>query len=370
MKYICKLAELDTPTLIVDLNTMEENLFWGQEKANKSGVKLRPHIKTHRTPYLAKKQLSYGAKGITVAKTGEAEVMADEGIDDIFIANEVVGDIKLGRIFQLNKRISLAIGVDHLVQARQLSDTFTGSDKPINVLIDIDTGDSRTGVQPGQDTLILAKKIIELPGMKLKGIFTHDGHSYSAKNILEVKQISKKSQENMIETVNLLKKEGINIEEISIGSTPSFLVSEIIPGITEIRPGTYIFMDVAQGNLLEDYTRCAITVLTTVTNKPALNRVVVDAGTKALTAYVRGAGVCQTHGYGIIKNRPEIYLESLSDEHGVFTVSPENEYKIGDKLQIIPNHVCPVCNLYDYIYGVSDDMVISKWKVSARGKSQ
>jgi len=365
-----KLTELDTPALLVDVDIMKNNLLWGQKKACSAGVKLRPHTKTHRTPSLAKKQLKLGAQGITVAKTGEAEVMAQEGIDDIFIANEIVGKIKLERICQLNERIKLAVGVDNIIQAKMISEKFAKSSKPIEVMIDVDTGDARTGVQPGEPVLELAKDIIQLPGIKIRGIYTHDGHSYSAKNIFEVKQIFKNSQETMLKTANILRNEAIQVEEVSVGSTPSFLVADIIPGITEIRPGTYIFMDAAQGNLLGYYERCALTVLTTIANRPTPYRVVVDAGTKALTAYVRGAGVCQTQGYGLLKSEPIIHLESLSDEHGIFTAASENEYPIGDKLQIIPNHACPTCNLYDFIYGIKDGFVVEKWPILVRGKSQ
>lgn len=370
MNYNFKFTELDTPALMFDIDIMKYNLLWGQKKADRAGVKLRPHTKTHRTPGLAKKQLKLGAKGITVAKTGEAEVMAQEGIDDIFIANEIVGEVKLNRIMQLNKRIRLAIGVDHMIQAKALSEKFAKSDKPIEVLIDIDTGDARTGVQPGEPVVSLSKAMIKLPGIKIRGIFTHDGHSYHAKDILEVKKIFKDSQEAMLKTANILKKEGIQVEEISVGSTPSFLVADILPGITEIRPGTYIFMDAAQGNLLGSYNRCALTILTTISNRPTPYRVVVDAGTKALTSYVRKAGVCLTKGFGLLKNNPEIYIKSISDEHGIFTVELENEYSIGNKLQIIPNHACPACNLYDLIYGIKDGFVVEKWPILARGKSQ
>ncbi|MBA7581467.1 D-threonine aldolase [subsurface metagenome] len=370
MKFKSKIEDLDTPALLVGVNVMEKNLLWGQQKANSAGVKLRPHIKTHRTPALAKKQIKLGAKGITVAKLGEAEVMAKEDIDDIFIANEIVGKIKIERLYKLNRQIHLATGIDSPIQAKALSEKFAREDKPIEVLIDVDTGDARTGIQPGQSVLELANLIIQLPGLKLRGIFTHDGHSYRARDVFEVKQVFKKSQEEMLQTANILRLAGIQLEEISVGSTPSFLVADILSGITEVRPGTYIFLDAAQGNLLRSYERCALTVLTTITNRPTPHRVVIDAGTKALSVFVRGMGVCQTQGFGLLKEKSTIYLESLSDEHGVFSTALTNEYPIGDKLQIIPNHACPTCNLYDYLYGVRDCMVVNKWPITARGKSQ
>jgi len=370
MKFKSKIKDLDTPALLVDMDVMEKNLFWGQQKANSAGVKLRPHIKTHRTPALAKKQIKLGAKGITTAKVGEAEVMAREGINDIFIANEIIGKIKIERLRKLNRQIHLSIGIDNSVQAKALSEKFAREDKPIEVLIDVDTGDARTGIQPSYLIPELANLIIQLPGLKLRGIFTHDGHSYRARDISEIKQVFKKSQEEMLQIANTLRLSGIQLEEISVGSTPSFLVADILPGITEIRPGTYIFLDVAQGNLLGSYERCALTVLTTITNRPTPQRVVVDAGTKALSAYARGVGVCQTKGFGLLKEEPTIFLKSLSDEHGIFEAASEYEYPIGKKIQIIPNHACPTCNLYDYLYGERDGMVVNRWPILARGKSQ
>jgi len=370
MKFKCKIKDLDTPALLVDMDIMEKNLLWGQQKANSAGVKLRPHIKTHRTPALAKKQVELGAKGITVAKLGEAEVMAREGIDDIFIANEIVGKIKIERLRKLNRQIHLETGIDNPIQAKMLSEKFFRENKPVEVLIEVDTGDARTGLQPGKPVLEFANLIIQLPGLKLRGIFTHDGHSYRARDIFEVNQFFKKSQEEMLRTANMLRLACIQVEEISVGSTPSYLVADILPDITEVRPGTYIFLDAAQGNLLRSYKRCALTVLATITSRPTPKRVVVDAGTKALSAYVRGSGVCQTQGFGLLKEKPTIYLESLSDEHGIFSTSLTNEYPIGDKLQIIPNHACPTCNLYNYLYGVRGCMVVNKWPITARGMSQ
>jgi D-serine deaminase-like pyridoxal phosphate-dependent protein len=254
MKFKCKIKDLDTPALLVDLDVMEKNLLWGQQKANSAGVKLRSHIKTHRTPALAKKQIELGAKGITVAKLGEAEVMAREDIDDIFIASEIVGEIKIERLRKLNRQIHLATGIDNPIQAKALSEKFSREDKPIEVLIDVDTGDARTGIRSGQSVLDFANLIIQLPGLKLRGIFTHDGHSYGARDIFEVKQVFKKSQEEMLQTANILRLSGIQVEEISVGSTPSFLVADILPGITEIRPGTYIFLDAAQRQMCIDGT--------------------------------------------------------------------------------------------------------------------
>ena len=366
-----KMHDLDTPSLVVDIDKMERNLKWGQEIADHYGVNLRPHTKTHKTPALAKRQVELGAKGITVAKLGEAEVMADAGLDDIFVANEVVGALKLQRLVQLARRVKIAVGVDDVVQARAYSEAFQSEAAPLEVLIDIDTGDDRTGIQPGAPALELAQQIRELPGVSLRGIFAHEGHAYGADSLAEANDIFKKSQEDVLLTATMLRENGHEISVISIGATPPLLSGgEVLPGITEIRPGTYIFMDAAQANVVGHYNDCAVTILGTVVNRPTAERVVLDTGVKALTTYVRGKGICQTQGYGRLKENLQITIDSLSDEHGVFQQPADREYVIGEKVEIIPNHVCPACNLYEVMYGIQDGRVVAEWTISARGKTQ
>lgn len=364
------IEEVDTPALLVDVDVMEENLRWGQRKANMTGVKLRPHTKTHRTPALAKRQVELGAQGITVAKLGEAEVMAAAGINDIFIANEIVGPIKLKRLRKLAQQVRITVGVDNPKHVSILATAFASEARPLEVLIDVDTGYGRTGVKPGQQVLDLARLILQSPTLKLRGIFTHEGHSYKAENVAEIKQVFRHSQENMLTTARLLRQADVHVEEISVGATPALLVGDVLSGITEIRPGTYIFLDAAQGNILGSYKRCALTVLATVVNRPISGNVVIDAGVKALTAFVRSTGMGRTQGYGLLKALPEVHLSEVSDEHGVFNSPPGYNFYIGEKIEIIPNHACPTCNLYDYIYGIKKGCVVYKWPVLARGKSQ
>jgi D-serine deaminase-like pyridoxal phosphate-dependent protein len=186
----CEITDLDTPSLLVDLDVMERNISWMQQKAQRAGVNLRPHIKTHRTPDIAKKQLAAGAKGITVAKLGEGEVMAAEGIDDIFIANELAGDIKMDRLLALARKTTLAVGVDHPDHVKMLAETFDGESRPMEIMIDVDTGYHRTGVGSKEEILELAKLIRYRDSLKLRGIFTHDGNCYNATTISEVRSIS------------------------------------------------------------------------------------------------------------------------------------------------------------------------------------
>ena len=366
----CQVADLDTPSLLVDLNVMERNIRWMQEKANISGVKFRPHVKTHRTPDLAKKQVMAGAQGITVAKLGEAEVMASAGINDIFVANEIVGDIKMERLLALSRRVRIAVGVDSAEHIKMLAEAFDGEARPLDVMIDIDTGDHRTGVAPGEEVLELARLILYRDSVRLRGLFTHDGHSYEANDLAEIRAISLKSQQDVIETATLLRREGIAVEELSVGSTPSLLVSDIVPGVTEIRPGTYIFMDGDQAQVIGSYQHCALSVLATVISCPSPDRVVLDSGTKALTYFVQRHGITRSKGFGVLKERSSVYLYSLSDEHGLFAPPQDMSFHIGDKVEIIPNHACPTCNLYSVMYGVRNGEVQEEFKILARGMSR
>ena len=363
--------EVDTPALLVDKTIMEANSAWMMAKACKAGVKLRPHIKTHRTPAIAKIQIAGGASGITVAKVGEAEVIAAEGIADIFIANEVVGDNKLRRILALHNKIRIAVGVDCREQVIAFSRIFSGVKKPLELMIEVETGEERTGVLSGEAALRLARFIAEHPNLRLRGIFTHEGHTYSAPTPEICVERFHQSQRDILEVARYLGEHGVSVEEISTGATPSLLHGDPLPGITEMRPGTYIFMDAAMGNCVNDYSRCAITVLTTVISKPTEERVVTDAGVKALTSFTRNGGICNTPGYGLVFGFDDVRVKKVYDEHGVIeNKTVHAKVHVGDKLRIIPNHVCPCCNLYDKMYIMENEQIVAEWPILCRGKSQ
>jgi D-serine deaminase-like pyridoxal phosphate-dependent protein len=205
----------------------------------------------------------------------------------------------------------------------------------------------------------------------LKGGFSHEGHSYKAKNAEDCIRVSTISQERTLQAGNLVRNLGIDIDTISIGATPSLMHAGIVEGITEIRPGTYIFMDAGQGSAIHDYSKCAATVLTTVISKPTEERVVLDAGAKALTSQNRSEGICATTGYGLVKNSDHIRLSGVFDEHDlIYDKEFRNYIEIGDKIEVIPNHICPTCNLYDKAYLVSKGEVLKEIPILCRGKSQ
>ena len=362
---------IDTPALIIDYNIMMENIKFMQSKADKYGVKLRPHTKTHRMPELAKLQMEAGAKGITVAKVGEAEVMAESGLSDIFIANEIVGISKLERIRELSRKINISIGVDNKCQIDQLEEVFKKEEKAIEVLIEIEVGENRSGIIKDEDLIDLANYIKTKNKVILKGVFSHEGHTYNVDNVDKCIEASVESQKRTIECANIIRELGIDIDTVSIGATPSLMHSNILPGITEIRPGTYILMDVGQGSAISDYSKCAAMVLATIISKPNEERVVLDTGAKALTAQARTLGICATGGNGLVKNSNNIRLAKVYDEHGLINNSDfSNRVNVGDKIEIIPNHICPVCNLYEKAYLVCEGEIIKEVSILGRGKSQ
>lgn len=362
--------ELDTPALLVDYDIVQQNIAWMQRKAEQAGVALRPHTKTHRTPALAQMQVQAGAAGITVAKVGEAEVMAAHGLRDILIANQIYGDAKLERLRRVARTARVAVGVDNAVQVEALSQVFRREPRPLPVRIEVEVGEQRSGLVPGQELVQLAKLIVQSPGLDFEGLFSHEGHTYGACSPEECADLFRVSQQDTLTAARLIRKSGIDCPVVSIGATPSLLLGEILPGVTEIRPGTYILMDAAQGNAVGDFSRCAATVLATVVSKPVPHRVVLDAGVKALTAFTRDRGICVTPGHGIVKQYGE-RISKLYDEHGLLNSEVAyRELQIGDKVEIIPNHICPTCNLYDRIWLVSGEKVVAELPVAGRGRSQ
>ena len=362
---------IDTPALLIDREIMLDNLRWMQEKADRWGVKLRPHTKTHKMPALAKLQLQTGAAGITVAKVGEAEVMADHGITDIFIANEIVGETKWRRLAALTAKANVMFGVDSPEAVRGIEQVFAETGATALVRIEVETGENRSGVVSEAAFDAVLDAIAQCPHVTLEGVFSHEGHSYSAASVEVCLQLLEEAQKLTLHYADRAREKGFAVESVSIGSTPSLAHSgSLLPGITEVRPGTYILMDVGQGNCIGTYDRCAATVLTTIISKPTEDRLIGDAGAKALTAQSRGAGLCQTDGKGMVKGS-NVSVTNVYDEHTILYDRRLHEtLSVGDKIEIIPNHICPVCNLYDEAYLVSQGESVEILPIAARGKLQ
>lgn len=357
--------ELETPAVLVDLDILEKNLKHTAELAKKAGVKLRPHTKTHKSVWLAKKQIELGAQGITVAKISEAEVMVDGGIDDILIAYPIVGEAKLNRLKALIKRASIITCTDSVEIAEGLSDLGLSIGEKVKVYVDINSGLMRCGLEPGEETANLVKELVKLPGIEIVGLMTHGGFSYDFKDEESIRKAAHQEADAVLVTKKLLQEYGIEIKETSVGSTPTSKFIGEMEGITEVRPGSYVYGDdqqLSMGIITED--ECAMHVLTTVVSAPRKGSVIVDAGLKTLCS----DGCPHREGYGMVKNNHSIYIGELCEEHGIVKIKDDTVLKIGDRLEILPNHCCATTNMHDYIYGVRNGMVERLIEVDARGK--
>jgi D-serine deaminase-like pyridoxal phosphate-dependent protein len=359
--------ELPTPSLLLEQAILESNIRRMQRLADMHGVALRPHIKTHKSLDLARRQLKEGAVGIAVAKLGEAEVMAAGGIVDIQIANQVVGVRNIDRLVALASRARVSCAVDSIGNAQALSGAFADGGKVLTVMLDIDTGLHRCGLSDHGDIKALAAAIDKLPGLSLKGLLTHAGHAYAGppENIAA---LGREEGETMVRLAGQLRADGFTLETISVGSTPTAPHAVAIAGVTELRPGNYVFHDMIQVGLgVATQEQCALSILATVISTPTTTRAVIDAGSKALSSDMGAHGNRSVIGYGRVVGS-KLTVTRLSEEHGVIEHTGE-DFRVGQRVRIIPNHACAVVNLFDVMYLCDVAGVIAEWPVHARGRS-
>lgn len=362
-------AELDTPAVLVDLDTLERNMSRMAARARAAKVKLRPHTKTHRSAWIARRQLDYGASGVTVAKLGEAEVMLSAGIADQLIAYPVVGDIKLRRLRAIAERAAVTVSLDSRAAAEAVAAVGRELGRPVALYVDVDSGLHRCGLAPGRPTADLVLEIARIDGVEVVGLMTHAGHAYRARGAEELRRVAHEEAAGLAETADVLARDGVRLRELSVGSTPTaHYLEEVAPryGITEARPGTYVFMDANQVGLgVASEEDCALTVLATVVSRPAPDRAVLDAGSKTLGADGGGAG-----GYGWVRGHREAAITLLNEEHAVVRVPPSCPWGVGDRVEVIPAHSCIPPSLTDALVGTRGGAVVEAILVDARGKSR
>jgi D-serine deaminase-like pyridoxal phosphate-dependent protein len=359
--------EIDTPALVVHEDILQRNLREMADYAREKGIALRPHFKTHKTAAVAERQKALGATGITCAKIGEAEALADAGVyDDFFIANQIVGPLKYKRLLALMERAKVRVAVDTVDVAAGLNQAMAAAGTTLDVVIELNTGQNRAGIGPGEEALRLAETIrAEMPNLRVVGLMTHEGHAGATPEPDDIRATGIAAGTATVETAELLREHGFDITVVSVGSTPAAFATTTVEGVTEMRPGTYVFNDNAGfrfGTRPED---CALRILATVTSRQGPDRAIVDCGSKVLTSD-KAVG---REGYGYIVEYPEAVIHALSEEHG-WLLLPEaaRGMKVGDKVEIIPNHVCPTVNLQDELYLIRDGEVAETWPVIARGK--
>lgn len=363
-----KKAELDTPYVILDLDKVEANIQSMQKAAESNRVTVRPHTKTHKLPSIAHMQIKAGAGGITVAKLGEAEVMASAGITNILMAYPVIGEQKIKRLIKLAEVCDMTIAVDSLAAAEPISQAARIAKVSIGMLAEIDCGFGRVGVVPGEEAFRLSDGISKLPGIEFKGLLSFPGHSYDAKSLEEIKQIAEQEAQIISETAELLEQRGIEVESVSVGSSLTAKFTSKQMGVTEVRPGTYIFgdlMQVARG--VQTLEQCALTVKVTVISRPGPGRAVVDGGSKVFTSDGEDSPIGTGRGY--VVNRNGIEVSWFTEEHGMLTLAEEAEdLAVGDTLEIIPVHCCAVVNMFDEVAAVQGEEIVNIWKIDGRGK--
>jgi D-serine deaminase-like pyridoxal phosphate-dependent protein len=362
------LSEIETPAVVIDASRLEANIERMAAGTRDMGVALRPHFKTHKTLEIVRKQLAAGAVGITCAKSTEAEVLIDAGVPDVFIANEVVGPAKVERLLGLSGRAALSVGVDDVAQAVPLSQAFATQERTLPVLIEVDTGVGRCGLPPGERVVELARKLTALPGIEFRGLFTHEGHVYAARSPEELEAMALDAGRAMVRTAEQLDEAGIPCPVVSVGATPSAFLTPRVAGVTEVRPGSYVFYDrchIRAWSATEE--DLALSVLATVISRPDPARLVVDAGTKVLSADHAGSWF---DTFGTIVGRPRWRLIKANEEHGIIEVPSDDPAEIGQVIEIRPNHNCAVMNLTDEVYVVRDNLMKARWQVAARGCSR
>lgn len=345
-----------------------------QSLASAAGLRLRPHAKTHKSPVIARWQIERGAVGVCCAKVGEAEVFAAAGIDNIRLPYPV-NPFNASRLIVLMDRASVSIVVDHPAVARGWSEAMTRAGRTLDVLIKVDVGFHRCGIDPdAAGALDFVRAIDALPGLKLRGLLSHAGHGYSAASEDELSAIAAREADILTTLRDRARAAGIAIDELSVGATPTLRFSARQRGLTELRPGNYVYFDRTQVSLgaasLED---CALTVVATVVSKPAADRIILDCGSKTLTTD-QARGIAKVPGYGAVLNRAgdaideTLVIERLSEEHAVVRAAGGTPLEPGDRVRVLPNHSCVVSNLVDAVRLVEGDRVVETLVVAARGK--
>jgi D-serine deaminase-like pyridoxal phosphate-dependent protein len=364
---VSAVADLDTPSLLFDLDALEANIADMAGVAREAGVRLRPHTKTHKSPAIARMQLDAGAAGITVAKLGEAEVMADAGIDDILVAYPLVGAAKLARLRALLERAEVRTTTDSVEVAEGLGHVGREAGRDVGVLVEVDTGLHRVGRAPGAPTVDLVRQLARIPGIEVLGLLTHAGHAYRSATPEELRGAAEREGLDRVATAAACAAAGIELRELSVGSTPTARIVAGVPGVTEIRPGTYVFNDVQQLRLgVATESACAARVLATVVSHPTEERFVLDAGTKAFTS--DGGDGPPFPGRGVIAGRPELRLDFMNEEHCVGHRTGEDDVRIGERLEVIPLHVCSTVNMFDEAFGVRGGVVEGTFAIAGRGR--
>ena len=343
--------ELETPAPVVDLDRLERNLSGWQERCNGLGLANRPHVKTHKCTEIARRQVALGAAGLTCQTLGEAEAMADAGMDDLLVALYVLGEQKLARLARLLERAAITVAADDARVLPGLDRAAASSGRELRVLVECDTGLGRTGVADPEAAAALAVEVAGFGSLRFAGFMTYPSPPEAVGFLARAAELA--------------EHRGLEVETVSAGGTPAMWgADQLRPLVTEYRAGTYAFHDratVAAGAAtLEDV---ALTVCATVVSRPARDRAILDAGSKALSSDLSAEA-----GFGLVLEAPRSTITRLNEEHGYLELANGDDVELGAQVRIVPNHACVVSNLFAELALVRDGVLAGRWAVDARGR--
>ena len=356
------IADLPTPAPLVDLDVLERNIATMANFFEGRPARLRAHVKTHRVPAIARTQVAAGSHGITAPKVSVAEAMVDGGIDDVYVANQVVSPSAIVRATDLATRATVGVVVDDARNVRDLSAAAQERGVTLDVFIEVDGGMGRCGVQPGEPSLTLARKVEAAPCLRFAGIHVYEGHVVQHIDPAIRKAETEKMLDRALESRDLIERHGIAVAQVTCGGTGTYDVSGVYPGITEHQSGSYVYMDPGYASKVPAFG-LAFGLLCTVISRPVPEKVITDGGLQVLAT---GGGTPAA------KAHPELDYQHLSEEHGSFLVrdGERTSLDLGDLIEVHPGHCCAAANLHDRVFAVRDGQVEAVWLATARGKSQ
>ena len=358
------ISDVDTPAVLIDLDIVERNIHRAQQYLSSHGIDFRPHLKTHKLPQIGKMQIEAGAVGLTCAKIGEAEVFAEAGLTDLQICYPIWGEQKLRRLVSLAQRARVRVCFDSHEVADAISLAARSARIKISALAEVDTGTARCGLPRGPQFIDLCQYIDRLPGLEFVGVMTYEGWARGSEE--ERVAHMKRENENVAWILDELRKRGLECQVVSGGATPTLFQSEHAPLITEQRAGTYIFNDRnTVGGDGVGWDDCAMRIVCTVVSMAVPGQMIIDGGSKTFTSDPCGS----YEGFGRLVEDPAALFWKMNEEHGYVKIDQcSREFKIGDRVHVIPNHVCVAMNMHDEVRIHRDGKVVDTWPVAARGK--
>jgi len=374
------LEEIDTPALVVDVHIMEENMDKMMEFLRQGTVGIRPHAKTHKTPPIARMQMERGAVGITCAKLGEAEVLADGGIRDILIANQIVGESKLKRAAILAGKTDLKVAVDSTQNVKDLSKVAAEAKNTIGIVVEVEVGNNRSGVRDAEEAIAIADLASKLPFLRYRGIMAYEGHAVFIKELEKRKKVAEESYARLLRVRDALAEAGYPPQIVSSGGTGTYLLAGRTEGITDIQAGSYIFMDTRYAGVQGVGFKQSLTVLSTIVSHPEKGLYICDAGIKSMSEEFGPVSPLPSYGLKVVgmseehvrlapaEADPAHISHSCIDLDRKYAQGILRPLRSGSKIHLIPSHCCTTVNLHDLIYAVRNGVVENVWRVAGRGR--